>query len=301
MKILAGSSNRPLAVRVASALAVEMVPVEIFVFPDGERRVRVESSLVGEVIAVVQSTANPTDTLFMELLFLADAAKRSGAKSVTAVMPYVGYQRQDHMFRSGEAVSLEVVIAMLEAVGINRLIAFDFHSSKSPAVFHIPVSHLSALPLFATQIRERGWHASDSVLVSPDMGGIRRIKLLSESLDGMGFVTVEKNRDLVTGKVCAVGFAGELAKRAIIVDDMISSGSTVIEAANLLKRQGVAEVIVMATHAVFSEQAPGLLEQSVIAEVLVSDTVSIPQERRFGKLKVLSVGEMIAGELAGEK
>jgi ribose-phosphate pyrophosphokinase len=216
-------------------------------------------------------------------------------------MPYVGYQRQDHMFRSGEAVSLEVVVAMLEAVGINRLIAFDFHSSKSPAVFHIPVSHLSALPLFAAQIRERGWHTSDSVLVSPDMGGIRRIKLLAELLDGMGFVTVEKNRDLITGKVCAVGFAGELAKRAIIVDDMISSGSTVIEAANLLKRQGVAEVIVMATHAVFSEQAPGMLEQSAVAEVIVSDTVSIPQERRFGKLKVLSVGEMIAGELAGEK
>jgi ribose-phosphate pyrophosphokinase len=206
----------------------------------------------------------------------------------------LGYQRQDHIFRDGEAVSLEVIVKTLEAVGINWLIAFDLHSIKIPEVFKIPVTHLSALPLFAEEIGSRGWLSADTVLVSPDMGGIRRIKILSELLGGMPFAAIEKQRDLSTGRVEALGIEGALARRAIMVDDMISSGSTMVKAAEFLRDRGVEEIHVFATHPVFSAEAPRLLQESIIADVYVTDTVYIPLDKYFPKLTVISVAETIA-------
>ena len=268
--------------------------LEIFIFPDEERRVRVEEQIVDEQTVIVQSTSTPGDQNYMELFFIADALQRSGAKSTTAVVPYLGYQRQDHIFRDGEAVSLQVIVKTLEAVGINWLISFDLHSVKIPEVFKIPVTHLSALPRFAQEIRSRGWNTSDTVLVSPDMGGIRRIKILSDLLGGMPFAAIEKERDLSSGKVKALGIEGEVARRAIIVDDMISSGFTMVKAAELLSEEGSEEIYVFATHAVFSAEAPRLLQNSKIQDVFVMDTVYIPLDKYFSKLTVLTVADIIA-------
>jgi ribose-phosphate pyrophosphokinase len=302
MKLFSGSSNGLLAKRIALGLGMEVSPVEIFVFPDGERRVQVQESVVDEHVVVVQSTSTPVDQNYMELFFLADAAKRSGAALIVAVVPYLGYQRQDHVFRDGEAVSLEVVVKTLQAVGIDRLIAFDFHSVKIPGVFRIPVSHLSALSLFAKEIEERGWKNSDSVLVTPDMGGIRRIRMLSEMLGGMEYVAVEKDRDLVTGHVEAVrietqNLASLQGKRALIVDDMISSGKTMVKAAELLVKHGVESVTIFATHPVFSDEASELLQESMVDKVFVTDSVFVPEGKRFEKLQILSVAGMVAEEL----
>jgi len=294
VKVFGGSSNKPLAKKIARNLGESLSPLEIFIFPDGERRLRVEEHIVDEQAVIVQSTCTPSDQNYMELFFLADAVQRSGARSTTAVVPYLGYQRQDHVFRDGEAVSLEVIVKTLEAVGINWLIAFDLHSVKIPEVFKIPVKHLSALPLFAEEIGRRGWKTEDTVLVSPDMGGIRRIKILSELLKGMPYAVIEKQRDLATGRVEALGIEGALARRALIVDDMISSGGTIIKAAELLREKGVEEVVVFATHAVFSDKAPVLLQESTIQDVYVTDTVYIPLHKYFPKLTVLSVAEMTA-------
>jgi len=138
MKIFSGSSNKPLAEKIVKSLNTLISPLEIDIFPDGEKRVRVVDKVVGEDAVVVQSTSpNPNDC-YMELFFIVDALKRSGAKSVTAVVPYLGYQRQDHVFRDGEAVSLEVVIETLQAVGMDRLITFDLHSIKIPELFSLP-------------------------------------------------------------------------------------------------------------------------------------------------------------------
>lgn len=297
MKIFSGSANEPLAEKIAKNMNLTISARELFVFPDGERRVQIQERVVDEDCVVVQPTATPVDENYMELFFLCDGLKRSGARSVTLVIPYLGYQRQDHVFRTGEAVSLEVVIKFLEEVGIDRVIAFDFHSVKIPELFKIPVDHLSAMPLFAEVIKKRGFLTEDTVLVSPDMGGIRRVKILSELLDGMTYAAIEKERDLITGKVEARGIEGKTARRAIIVDDMISSGSTMIKAAELLISKGTEEVYVFATHAIFSADAPELLEASKIAEVYVTDTVYIPKDKYFAKLNVLSVGEMIAREI----
>jgi len=239
----------------------------------------------------------PVDTNYFELFFLADAAKRSGARSVTAVVPYLGYQRQDHVFRDGEAVSLEVIVNTMQSVSIDKVISFDLHTIKIPEVFSIPMVHLSALELFADEIKKQGWAGLDTVLVSPDMGGIRRIEMISKLLRDMPYTTIEKNRDLATGNVEMAEITGEVTHRVVIVDDMISSGGTIAKAAEALKKRGAKEIYVFATHAVFSAEAPKLLENSVVDKVYVTDSVFVPKEKEFSKLHILSLSEMIAKAL----
>ncbi|MCL5435129.1 MAG: ribose-phosphate pyrophosphokinase [Patescibacteria group bacterium] len=378
MKIFSGSSNKPLAERTAKELGIEVSPLEISVFPDGERRIRVVDKVVDEKVVVLQSTSTPPDQNYMELFFIIDALIRSGASEITAVVPYLGYERQDHIFRDGEAVSLEVIAQTLQRVGADKLVAFDLHSIKVPELFTIPVLHLSALDLFADKIREivsrqsrfsndvlsssalrsssrldefsdastpasrwtsglgarspaatlmktssRGKtprafdtvvnhkparNASASVaggssiinrqsfvLVSPDMGGIRRIKMLSESLDNMPYATIEKNRDLQTGDISDSSMEGDVSgKTAIIVDDMISTGRTIVAAEKILLKNGAKKIFVFATHAVFSENAKELLENLEAEKVFVTDTIFIPKDKHFSKLEIISVSKVIA-------
>lgn len=297
MKIFSGSSNQPLAEKIATELGLSLSPREIFIFPDGERRIQIQENVVEEDIIIVQSTSTPVDQNYLELFFLIDGAKRSGARSVKVVMPYVGYQRQDHVFRDGEAVSMQVIITTLESLGIESVIACDLHTIRIPELFHVPVIHLSGLPVFAQEIKKRGWVDDDTALITPDMGGIRRIEILSELLDSMSYVTITKNRDLATGHVEAASYDGEIKKRAIIVDDMISSGGTIIKAAELLKKNGAEEIYVFVTHPVFSAEAPELLQNSLVKKVFVTDSVYVPEEKRFEKLEILSLAPLIAKEL----
>ena len=297
MRVFSGSANESLATKVADALHLSLSPREIFIFPDLERRIMLQESVLDEDVVIIQSTNTPATENYMELFFLADAAQRNGAKSTTVVMPYMGYQRQDHMFRIGEAVSLHVIIKMLESLSVDRVIAFDLHSIKIPEFFNIPITHLSALSLFAEEIKKSGWCVDDSVLVSPDMGGIRRIEIISHMLGNMPYVTVEKNRDLATGSVEMAAVHGELEQKAIIIDDMISSGGTIVKAAELLLSKGAEEVYVFVTHPIFSKEAPTLLQESPVKKVFVTDTVHVPGERRFEKLEILSIAPQIAQAL----
>ncbi len=300
IKIFSGSASKELTEAVAKELNTPLSLIDVHIFPDGERRIRIHDKVVGKKTVVIQSAATPVDTNYMELFFIVDALKRSGAEFVTAVVPYFGYQRQDHIFRDGEAVSLEVVIKILESVGVDKLISFDMHTPKIPDIFKIPVAHLSALPLFANEIKEKGWIHSETVLVSPDMGGIARIKKLSTLLGDMPYAAVEKNRDLSTGAISAQDIQeGSLRgkKRAIIVDDMISSGNTIITASELLKSRGIEEIIVFATHAVFAEGAQEKLQNSIATKVFVTDSVGFHKDKQFTKLGVISVAQEIAQEL----
>lgn len=299
MKIFSGTSNKVLAEKIAGNLGLKLSSLEVFIFPDGEKRIRILEKVLNEDTVVVQSTSSPTDENYMELFFIVDALKRSGAKSINAVIPYFGYQRQDHMFREGEAVSAKVIAQILETLGINKLIAVELHSIKIKEYFNVPVIHLSAIQLFAKTILEKGWD-KNSTLVSPDRGGIRRIKLMSEILDNMPFAFIEKNRDLATGKVFADKIEGEIKKNVIIVDDMISSGKTIVMAAKLLYERGAQEIVVFATHPVFSENAPKILEDSFVKKVFVTDTIYVPENKKFPKLKVLTVAEMIASNLKNQ-
>lgn len=301
MKIFSGTANKPLAEKLAHALHLTLSPIEIFVFPDGEKRIQIQEAVVDETCIVVQPTATPTAENFMELYFIIDGLKRSGASEIIAVMPYIGYQRQDHVFRTGEAVSLEVVIRMLEAVGVSRVISFDLHSVKIPEFFSVPMDHLSALPLFAETIKKQDDKLEDSCLVSPDMGGLRRIRKMSELLSNMPWVATVKERDLDTGSIVIKRIEGEksaIRKRAFIIDDMISSGKTAVASAELLKKHGVEHISLFATHPIFSADAPEILQNSVFEKVYVTDTVFIPQEKYFPKLEVLSVAQTIKHALS---
>lgn len=331
MKIFSGSSNIPLAEKIASNLGLELSPIELHIFPDGERRIKLNDDVVEEDTVVVQSTATPVDQNYIELFFIIDALKRSGAKSLSVVIPYLGYQRQDHVFREGEAVSLQVMIKLMESLKVDKFVVMDLHSIKIPEFFHVSLAHLSALPLFADVIRNlladenffpgatrpsgslglkhsssKNFTHSQAVLVSPDMGGLRRIKEMSELLDQMPAVATVKDRDLQTGNIeisqidfLQSGLSGKdlIEKKAFIIDDMASSGGTLIESAKLLNKNGIEEIYAFVTHAIFSENAPKLLQESLIKKVFVTDSVYVPKEKQFEKLEVLSIAEMIAEKL----
>lgn len=298
MKIFSGTSNQPLAQKIAEKFGLNLSPLEIYVFPDGEKRVRVLEKIVNEDCVVVQPTSPQPDKSYMELFFIVDALRRSGASKIRAVIPYLGYQRQDHVFREGEAVSLEVIATLLKWGGVDEVISFDLHSIKIPEIFKIKLNHLSALSIFAKEIKKMG---NNTVLISPDSGGIRRIKLLSSMLDNMSFAVIKKDRDLATGRVTMSGIEGESAswrkENAVIVDDMISTGGTIASASELLKKKGVKNIYVFATHAVFSDQAPNILSNSSLKKVFVTDTIDIPKEKRFPKLAILSVADEISKQL----
>ena len=294
MKVFSGSSNPPLAQKIAKELKLPLSKLEIHVFADGEKRVRVIDRVVDEGCIVVQPTSMPADTNYMELFFIIDALKRSGASKITAIIPYLGYQRQDHIFRDGEAVSLEVIVETLQSTGVSKIITFDLHSIKIPELFNrIQLVHLSALPLFAQRIEK-----DDSILVSPDMGGIRRVKEVSQMKGGMPFAVIDKDRDLATGEVEAVDLEGNVkGKTAIIIDDMISTGKTIVEASKLLLKKGAVKVFVFATHPVFSGNAADVLQNSPVEKVIVCDTINVPPEKKFKKLEIISVANLIAKNL----
>lgn len=298
MKLISGSSNTPLAEKIAEELHITLSPIELHVFPDGEQRVKLNETVLGEDTVVVQSTGIPTDKNYMQLFFIIDALRRSGAKSIAVVIPYLGYQRQDHIYREGEARSLEVVIRFMETVGATAFFSCDVHSIKIPELFIKPMTALSALPLFAREIEKLGFTKDDTVLVSPDMGGVRRVEILANLLDDMAYASIEKNRDRTTGALAADEiFHGEFKRRAIVIDDMISSGGTIIKACDLLVKKGVEEIYVFATHAVFSQDAPRLLQESRAKKVYVTDTLYVPEEKQFEKLEVISIAPLIAKEI----
>lgn len=295
MLLFSGNSNLPLAKKIAGNLGLKLGNLEITTFPDNENRVRVVEDVVGEDVVVVQSTGITPNLYYIELFLIIDSLKRSGAKSITLVIPYLGYQRQDHIFRDGEAVSLEVIISILESLGVSRVISFDFHSVRIPDLFHVPIFHLSALSVFAEEIKKM--NVSDTVLVSPDMGGIARIKKLSELCGNLPFVSIVKDRDLTTGSIQSTTINGEVKKTAIIVDDVISTGETIVAAAKLLEENGAEEVYVFATHGILAGSASSSLQNSNVKRVVISDTIKIPDNKLFEKLEILSISNLIAEEL----
>lgn len=291
MKIFSGTSNKPLALEIAKKLNKDLATLEIHEFDDGEKRVRVVNGDLEEEVILIHSTGIPVNENYIELFLSLDALKRSGAASITLVSPYMGYERQDHVFRDGEEVGFEMIANILQTLRVDKLISLDFHSIKIPEFFKIPVVHLSALELFAKKIEK------ETALVSPDMGGIRRIKILSE-LTGCSFATIEKNRDLASGKISSTTIDGEVkGKDVAIVDDMISTGETIKAAVELVKKNGAKNVSVFATHAVFAKDCHKLLSGLPVEKVYVTDTLDIPNGKRFEKLEIISVAGLIAQNL----
>lgn len=236
MKIVLGPSSRLLGERIAELTGFGKVPVALRIFPDGESYVRLERSVKDEHVAVVQTSCSPQDSNLMQLAFLANAAKRNGARKVTAVVPYLAYARQDKMFLEGENVSIETIAEMLRAAGIDELITVNIHAENALRRFPFPAKSMSAISLLAEYFVRKG--CEEAFALAPDKGALYIAEQAKAVLGGESG-NLEKHRDRYTGQTTQTGkHLNVKGKTVIIFDDIISTGGTIVGAARILKEQG---------------------------------------------------------------
>lgn len=299
MQIFSGSSNQDLVKKIGE-LGVDVGEVKISKFENDEKRVSVGKG--SGVAVVLQSFSKPVDEQIIEFCLLVDALTRAGYSELVAVVPWLGYSKQDKIFRPGEALSAKVIAQIIQVTKVKKLITFDLHNRAITGFFDIPVVELSAKSLFRDYFAKKmGKNRDQYVVVAPDEGAVKASAYFAREL-GVSIAYMDKRRDLVTGEVKVVGMSGEVGgKQVLIVDDMIVTGSTMIESAEYLKKVGASGVSVAATHHLYLPGVQEKLDASVIDEVVVSDTVQVPKglvgKKDGNKLKVLSVASLIVDEL----
>lgn len=290
--LFAGNSNLPLATQLARELGKNLSPVEIIRFADSECRVRVLEDVEDKDVFVVQSLSNPVDEHLMELLLMGDAIKRGEPHKLIAVIPYHGYARQDRIHRPGECLSAQLVAKMIESAGFDKIITVELHNDSIMGFFKIPVIHLSGLSIFAPEVRKLH---QDVVVITPDAGALKRSQKFAESLD-LPLALIEKKRDLdQPHKIVHMRVVGDVSdKTAIIVDDVIVTGGTLVNAAYLLKQKGAKKVVAITTHADFVGGVDKILKDSPIDQIWVTDTIAISDEQKFSKLGVYHIAPIMA-------
>ena len=300
--LLSGNGNLPLAESIAANLDTELGIASVGRFLDKEIRVDIDATVRGEDVFVVQPVCNsaevensPNDNL-MELLVMLDALKRASAHKITAVMPYFGYARSDKKDEPRAPITAKLVADMVTLAGADRVLTIDLHAGQIQGFFDIPVDHLYATPVFAPQIEKSG--LSGAVIVSPDMGGMKRAKEYARQLRTT-FAVVDKDRK-GNDTVEAAGFFGSVDGRdAIIVDDMISTAGTLCVAAKELKLRGAERIYAAMSHGIMCGPATERLSADTnIDEIWVTDTVPVPDYKRFPKLHVLSVAGFMADAIS---
>jgi len=294
MLVFSGSSNGSLAKRLAVKLKTRLGQVELSRFANDEARVWVKEKDVGRKAVVVQSLSQPTDHHLVELCLLIDGLKRKGVEEVIGVIPWMGYSKQDKVFRKGEPLSIAVVAKILNGVGFKKMITFDLHNPQSIKFFKTRLINLSARSLmvecFKRQVDE------ETVVVVPDKGGVKLSKEFAKDL-GIAVAYLDKERDLSTGKVTVKGIKGEVEnKRVLMIDDIMATGGTLIEAAKYLRVKGVQSIKVGVTHHLYVPGVQKKIDGSAIDSLVVTDTVE-PKEKSK-KLEIIRVVDLIAGELA---
>jgi len=293
MLVFSGSSNQTLARRIANKLGVKLGRVELSKFTNDELRVRVSEKKVPSRVAVVQSLSLPTDTHLVEFCLICDALKRKGARDIVAVIPWLGYSKQDKVFRSGEALSVKVIAKMLQVVPLEKVITYDLHNLAIPGFFDVPLINLSGRKLFREYYKKQV--TNKTIVVSPDAGATKSSERFAEDL-GTDIAYISKKRDLVTGEVSVKGISQSVkGMQVLIKDDMIATGSTLVEAAKFLTKQGVQSIEVAATHHLYVNHAQEKLDKSKINSMVVTDTVEPKVKSK--KLKVISVAGVIAKEI----
>ena len=276
LKLLSGNSNIKLAESVAKNLGIELTKADIAKFKDGEISIKINESIRGKDVFIVQPTSSPTNDNLMELLIMIDACKRASAGFINAVIPYYGYARQDRKTRGREPITAKLVANLLTIAGADRIITMDLHAGQIQGYFDIPVDHFSAIRLLSTHFQSFAFDKPDEfVVVSPDLGGVRRA------------------REFAVSEVMSVigDFKG---KHAIIVDDMIDTAGTITNAADFLVENGAKDVYLVASHGVFSGDAIKKLQKPSVKEVVITDTIALPEEKRIDKITQLSIAPLLA-------
>ncbi len=291
MMVFSGTSNRELAEDVAKHLGIELGNVKISKFANSEIYVRYLESVRGADVFLIQSACDPVNDSIMEMLIMADAAKRASARSITAVVSHYGYARQDKKSAAREPITAKLVADLMTTAGIDKVIAMDLHQGQIQGFFDQPVNHLTALPILADYFESLD--LQDLCIVSPDVGRVKVAKKFAD-MCGASLAIMHKGRpDHNVAEITHV--IGEVEGReCIVIDDMIDTAGSVTEGAKSLVQKGAKSVYVTATHAIFSPPAYERIESSPIEEVVVTNTLPVPADKRGGKIRVLSVAPLFA-------
>jgi ribose-phosphate pyrophosphokinase len=293
--LLSGGAFPELADEIAGHIGVTVTPTTRRMFANGELFIRPNDSVRGSDAFVIQSTTSPINEWVMESLILVDALKRASAKRITVVAPFYPYSRQDKKHRGREPISARLIADLFKTAGADRLMTVDLHTAQIQGFFDGPVDHLFAMPLLSGYVRDK-YADDDLVIVSPDTGRVRMAEQWADELGGRDIAFVHKSRDIdAPNEIVANRVVGEVEGRCcLLVDDMIDTGGSMTKAADLLYSSGVTDVIVAATHGIFSGSATDRLKNSRISEVIVTNTLPIRPENEFDKLTVLSIAPLLA-------
>jgi ribose-phosphate pyrophosphokinase len=291
LQIFSGNSNPQLAEGVATQLGIEVGRAMISRFANEESRIRIEENVRGSDVYVLQSHSIPVDHNIFEMLLMIDALKRASARRITAVIPYYGYAKQEKKTAGREPISAKVVANVLATAGANRVLTIDLHAPAIEGFFDIPVDHLRAAPILVEHFRELD--RDDIVVVSPDAGGVGRANDFRQRLGApLAIIAKQRPRPDVAEILEMVGDVR--GKTAIIVDDLISTGGTIAEAAHVLTERGAVDVRACATHAVFADGALDVLMDSELSELVITDTVPLPHGTSDPRVTIVSVAPLMA-------
>jgi len=294
LKLTCGNANPQLAEEVSQALGIELCDAAVERFGDGEIRVRIRETVRGADVFVIQPTCPPVNDHLMELVIMIDAIRRASARQVVAVVPYYGYARQDRKHTGRVPISARLVANLIETAGADRVLTTDLHAGQIQGFFNIPVDNLRTDWVFAEHIRESKEDLRDTVIVSPDAGGAVRARMVAERLD-RPLAIMEKRRSQDGSDVQVLNVIGDVAdKRAIIIDDILSSGGTTVKAANTLLAQGATEVSAYCTHGTLSGNALELIAESPLKRVVLTNTIFNARANESEIVDYIHVGEHLA-------
>lgn len=296
MVLVSGRAHPELAEQIAKELGCEVLPTSAYDFANGETYVRFEDSVRGKDAFVVQSHPAPINEWVMEQLIMIDSLKRASARSITVVSPFYPYARQDKKHKGREPISARLIADLYKTAGADRLMSVDLHTAQIQGFFDGPVDHLMAIPLLADHVRSTVEDVSNVTVVSPDTGRVRVAEQWAELLGGAPLAFVHKSRDInVPNQAVSKAVVGDIKGRtAVLIDDMIDTGGTISGAVQVLKDGGAKDVIIAATHPVFSGPAVERLSTSGAREVVVTNTLPVPEDHQFENLTVLSIAPLIA-------
>ena len=293
MKILTGNSNKKLSEKISKYLKNKLVNSSIRKFSDGEIYIEINENIRGNSIFIIQAISSPANDNLMELLLCIDALKRSSAKNITAVIPYFGYARQDRKVVPRTSISAKLVSNLITKAGADRIVTVDLHAGQIQGFFDIPVDNLFSTPIFARHIKRKVKN-KNLICVAPDVGGVERTRALGRKLD-VGLAIIDKRRP-APGKSQVMNVIGNVnGKTCIIVDDIIDSGGTIVNAAEALIKRGAKEVHVYVTHGVLSGEAVEKIKKSKIKNLVVTDTIDNSDKvKKSRNIEVLSISNLLA-------
>ncbi len=292
IKLFSGRSNPKLTEEIADYLGTTVGPMIIKNFADGEIYVQVQESVRGDDVFIVQPVCNPVNENLMELLIIIDAFKRASAKTITAVIPYYGYARQDRKTSGREAITAKLVADLLTTAGADRVLAMDLHTGQIQGFFNILVDHIFATPVLVNYIKQLNIPADELVAVSPDTGGVPRTRYFAKELECL-MAIIDKRRDRHNEAIADHVIGDVKDKHVVMFDDMIDTAGTISEAAKLLKKEGAKDIYVCAAHAVFSGPALQRLEDAPIKQVIVSNSIPLNHKNLPKKIIQLSIAPLL--------